>query len=590
MSYLRTWKYGNKAVTNTTIDLVLVLALARCCAGSPEAIAQHSADSGSGVQPAALLHFAPVAPTGKSQPVYIFDALGGCGSLEAGDEIAVFDGGLCVGAETITVLPAVNPITCWLEFSAPGGAVLPGAQAGNEMSFVGWDASADVEIPLAVSEVISGPTPPVFQEAAIVAVSLDGDDLIPPEAVCQDLAIQVEAGLEVIITPQEVDAGSTDNCGIATMAVSPDTFTCADVGENTVTLTVTDTSGNPGTCEATVTVGEDIAPLAVCQDITVSLDAAGNASISGEDVDAGSTDNCGIASLVVSPDAFTCADIGENTVTLTVSDYADNTDSCTATVTVTDTQNPVITACPADVTVDGDANCTGVAPDLAALASVDDNCAATLTQDPAAGSMLFLGDTVVTITATDLGGNTDTCTVLVTVADTFGLCDLEGHLAELAALLLQDFASHDTNQDGRLSFSEAQAAIPGLLIGEHESLDSNGQGNLRVSELIQVAGPDYVHNADQNGDKVVDLPELLRLIQLFNLGAYHCAENAGATEDGYLPGEDMGQTDCLPHASDYSVQDWSIDLFELLRIIQLFNAWNYHPCPGGEDGFCPGAE
>jgi hypothetical protein len=44
-------------------------------------------------------------------------------------------------------------------------------------------------------------------------------------------------------------------------------------------LTVTDNNGNVSTCSATVTVEDNIAPEALCQNITIQLDASGNASI-----------------------------------------------------------------------------------------------------------------------------------------------------------------------------------------------------------------------------------------------------------------------------------------------------------------------
>ncbi|NJL72538.1 MAG: hypothetical protein HC888_13715 [Candidatus Competibacteraceae bacterium] len=75
------------------------------------------------------------------------------------------------------------------------------------------------------------------------------------------------------------------------------------------------------------------------------------------------------------------------------------------------------------------------------------------------------------------------------------------------------------------------------------------------------------HRADQNGNGIVNLSELLRVIQFYNAGAYHC--QAG-TEDNYAPG--AGAQDCPPHTSDYNTQDWSISLSELLRLIQLYNA------------------
>ncbi|MCA1900928.1 MAG: PASTA domain-containing protein, partial [Candidatus Hydrogenedens sp.] len=91
------------------------------------------------------------------------------------------------------------------------------------------------------------------------------------------------------------------------------------------------------------------------------------------------------------------------------------------------------------------------------------------------------------------------------------------------------------------------------------------------------------HSADSDGDGKVSLSELLRVIQFFNIQGYHCEEG---TEDGYAPYFDGDHT-CQPHASDYNPQDWQINLGELLRLVQIFNIGHYYPCPGNsEDGFC----
>ncbi|QTN39577.1 hypothetical protein HZ996_10730 [Cryomorphaceae bacterium] len=46
-----------------------------------------------------------------------------------------------------------------------------------------------------------------------------------------------------------------------------------------------------------MTVEDNIDPTAICQDITIQLDASGNASISTSDIDNGSADNCGIDNI-----------------------------------------------------------------------------------------------------------------------------------------------------------------------------------------------------------------------------------------------------------------------------------------------------
>jgi len=74
----------------------------------------------------------------------------------------------------------------------------------------------------------------------------------------------------------------------------------------------------------------------------------------------------------------------------------------------------------------------------------------------------------------------------------------------------------------------------------------------------------------------------LRLIQLYNAGEFHCDAE---TEDGYALGP--GAQDCASHSADYAPQDWRLNLSELLRSIQFYNAIGYLPCNEGEDGFCP---
>jgi hypothetical protein len=91
------------------------------------------------------------------------------------------------------------------------------------------------------------------------------------QLVCQNITVNLNAAGTVSITAAQVNNGSSDACGIASMSVSPNSFTCANVGANTVTLTVTDVNGNTSTCTATVTVADVTPPSAVCQNISVDL-------------------------------------------------------------------------------------------------------------------------------------------------------------------------------------------------------------------------------------------------------------------------------------------------------------------------------
>ena len=99
---------------------------------------------------------------------------------------------------------------------------------------------------------------------------------------------------------------------------------------------------------------------------------------------------------------------------------------------------------------------------------------------------------------------------------------------------------------------------------------------------------EHPQTADQNADGTLDLDELLRVIQFYNSLALHCAASPEESEDGYIAGVGEGH-DCPPHDTDYAPQDWAISLDELLRAIQFYNSQGYNYCPdtGSEDGYCP---
>jgi len=105
---------------------------------------------------------------------------------------------------------------------------------------------------------------------------------------------------------------------------------------------------------------------------------------------------------------------------------------------------------------------------------------------------------------------------------------------------------------------------------------TNTSVNIRVGTVPH-------HSADYSpADFRIALSELLRIVQFYNVGDYHC--NA-AGEDGYAAG--AGDKSCSPHSADYNPQDWNISLRELLRVIQFYNSSAYHADTNSEDGFAP---
>ncbi|MBK8504503.1 MAG: hypothetical protein IPL46_21225 [Saprospiraceae bacterium] len=79
-------------------------------------------------------------------------------------------------------------------------------------------------------------------------------DTESPVAICQDVYLQLDETCGASITAANIDSGSTDNCGIASLSLDIMDFTPDNEGENTVVLTITDSFGNFSTCTGIVTV------------------------------------------------------------------------------------------------------------------------------------------------------------------------------------------------------------------------------------------------------------------------------------------------------------------------------------------------
>ncbi|TVZ52464.1 LamG-like jellyroll fold domain-containing protein [Dokdonia sp. Hel_I_53] len=161
-------------------------------------------------------------------------------------------------------------------------------------------------------------------------------------------------------------------------------------------------------------------PVAVCQDVTLQLDSNGTATLTAAQVDNGSSDDVGVASIAIDITSFDCSNVGSTTVTLTVMDAAGNSDTCTATITVEDNEAPIIT-CPADETVSVDQGDQYTIPNY--TLSFQDNCSATINQSPAAGTTIGAGVQTITFTATDPSGNTSDCSFDLTVDETLSVKD-----------------------------------------------------------------------------------------------------------------------------------------------------------------------
>jgi hypothetical protein len=216
------------------------------------------------------------------------------------------------------------------------------------------------------------------------------------------------------ITASQIDNGSNDICGIASMVVTPDEFDCGDVGENTVVLKVTDLNGNIVEQEATVTVEDNISPSINCpSNIEQSADPGSCSTEVNFEVTA--ADNCPGVTINYSQESGTLFNVGNNTVTATATDANGHQTECSFMIIISDGELPTIN-CPSNIFQS--ANPGSCSKTVNYIATASDNCSVSgISYSPASGSTFNVGTTNVTATATDASGNSKQCNFSVTITD-----------------------------------------------------------------------------------------------------------------------------------------------------------------------------
>ncbi|MFN0203203.1 MAG: HYR domain-containing protein [Bacteroidia bacterium] len=197
-----------------------------------------------------------------------------------------------------------------------------------------------------------------------------------------------------------------DNTTTAAPTASPTQNTTYVVAASNGSCTVYDTVTVAVDLPTTL---NDIPDTTLCPNSTITLTAIGT-NINTNNVN-WSTGQTG-TSITVTPAATTTYTYSYTTVNC-------GTPTQSTTVTIEDLQPPVINNCPANITVNNDVgSCNAVVNWVAP--TVTDNCSANIVQTNGLGSGLPfpVGTSTIVYTATDAGGNVETCTFTITVNDT----------------------------------------------------------------------------------------------------------------------------------------------------------------------------
>lgn len=246
-------------------------------------------------------------------------------------------------------------------------------------------------------------------------------DQTAPTAACDEFAVfALNNSGEVDIDPVFLDDGSYDACSAVTFSVDKSHFTCADLGLDTVILTVTDASGNESLCMVMVEIVDKKDPVMVCIEFTAAaLNEVGEVNLMPGAVDDGSYDNCGPLVYTLDKTHFTCADLGEVTVILTATDPSGNEGECVATIDIVDKLKPTA-VCQDTVQVELDPNGMVTLTSAMIGSESSDNCAVdSFAFSPAVLTMDHVGYTTVTLTVSDNSGNTKSCQTVVNLSSNF---------------------------------------------------------------------------------------------------------------------------------------------------------------------------
>jgi len=326
----------------------------------------------------------------------------------------------------VTVLDTVKPLvtaqTATIYLNSSGGASLSSSQVVNSSS----DNCSSTTIALSQtnftctnlgSNTVNITSTDASGNFRTIPTTVTVIDSIKPILNVQNRTIYLNVSGTVSLTATQVNNGSTDNCGIQTTTISKTNFVASDLGLNTITFTATDASGNSQTINVVITVLDTVRPIALTQNRTIYLNATGNATVTANQVNNGSSDNSGNSTLLLSKTAFNCSDLGANQVFLTVTDGSNNSTSASATITVLDTIKPIVVGQNVTTYLNGLGQAT-VAATQVNNGSTDNCSISSFSLSKTNFTCNDKGANTVTLTAIDASGNTSNTNVTITVLDT----------------------------------------------------------------------------------------------------------------------------------------------------------------------------
>ncbi|MEO1255080.1 MAG: MBG domain-containing protein, partial [Bacteroidota bacterium] len=313
-----------------------------------------------------------------------------------------------------------------------------------------------------------------------------------------------------------------------------------------------------------VTILDQTDPIAVGQNITVQLDANGQARVSPEDVNNGSSDACTpaadlnlsvrLASIIASPNTLsesdlilTCDDVGVNDVEFRVEDASGNTGSTIITVTVEDNIAPVVATQDIIVELNESGSANIVPSDVDNGSS--DNCVFTLSLDRSTFTSADLGENTVTLTASDNSGNRSSLSAMVTVTESRSPQTITFNALSDVSYGVAPIQLGATSSSG-LSVSYNLLSGPATLSGSQ--LTVTGVGTIQI-EATQAGDVDFEPADAVSRSFTVNKASLTTTADSFTITEDDLLPTLTFSYSGFVNGEDESALDEVPTISTSAV-------------------------------------
>lgn len=354
-------------------------------------------------------------------------------------------------------------------------------------------------------------------EAGTYSVTITDSESCP---VIQEFTIDTDS-IDLNLTVLDVDCEGSGN-GNATLeptggtmpytyawsidSLTLETADSLDVGEYSVT--VTDANGCVEMASFTIEIGEDrTPPTIIARNHRVYLDEFGEAGFHIADIDDGTMDNCGMDTIMVDRDSFTCENLGVNEILFSAVDESGNMSSMIVEVTVLDTLAPFLDCLMQDTLIE---DCLADRTIVFEMPQVLDNCGQSLTptliSGLESGSIFPAGQTEQVFEVIDSSGNAATCSFIVDV-DVLGVT-IDAREPTCFGFADGTLKASTINTTGEVFYSWNNGgdvdSLGGLSAGEYTVtiIDASGCSSVETVELTQpdllTADIDLINGSSEN--------------------------------------------------------------------------------------------